>query len=484
MATLPERPDLDWLRRHARDIARGVRGGDASVLETVGLDGPDPAFRLADAQRWVARSHGFASWPRLRSHVRAIADRTWTPTPHTADEPPEHAFVRAACETWTGTPPDLAAAEAIRAGHPDIGHDPAVAAITGDVATVRDHLTTHEADAACGPFGWPMLMYLAYSRWPTDESAAAAVVAALLDAGADPDGGRHVVGHATPFTVLTGLFGGGENDESPHPHLEVLAPMLLRAGAEPTDAQVLYNRMFGDDDGHLRLLLPFGLGTGDGGPWRRRLPDLIPAPDVILRQQLAWAVVHGQRDRVALLADHGVDVISPLPDGPGPLRVRGTPIAVAAQGGHADLVDLLRERGAEEPALDDVQALTAAILSGDTDAVDASDPAVRERARRRHPGLAAWAATRGVPAVSAAIAAGVDIDGLGRGDAPIDQPWQTALHTAVERDDVELIRWLIEHGADTTIRDARFDATPGDWADHLDHPRSREALRGSGGAGT
>lgn len=31
--------------------------------------------------------------------------------------------------------------------------------------------------------------------------------------------------------------------------------MLLSRGADPNDAQTLYNRMFGRDDGHLRILL-------------------------------------------------------------------------------------------------------------------------------------------------------------------------------------------------------------------------------------
>ncbi|MFT4218593.1 MAG: hypothetical protein QM619_15600 [Micropruina sp.] len=42
-------------------------------------------------------------------------------------------------------------------------------------------------------------------------------------------------------------------------------------GADPNDAQTLYNRMFHRDDRHLRILLARGLGHGDGGVWQRRL---------------------------------------------------------------------------------------------------------------------------------------------------------------------------------------------------------------------
>ena len=58
-----------------------------------------------------------------------------------------------------------------------------------------------------------------------------------------------------------------------------------------------------------------------------------------------------------------------------------------------------------------------------------------------------------------------------------NQPWQTALHTAIECDDIELVAWLLEHGADTTVRDARFGATPLAWAGHLGRPRCADMLR-------
>ncbi|MFM7320342.1 MAG: GNAT family N-acetyltransferase, partial [Armatimonadota bacterium] len=43
----------------------------------------------------------------------------------------------------------------------------------------------------------------------------------------------------------------------------------------------------------------------------------------------------------------------------------------------------------------------------------------------------------------------------------------TPLHRAVEDDDLDRVRFLVEHGADTHQRDARFSATPLGWARHL-----------------
>ena len=65
---------------------------------------------------------------------------------------------------------------------------------------------------------------------------------------------------------------------------------------------------------------------------------------------------------------------------------------------------------------------------------------------------------------------------MGRHDLPVDQPWETALHVAAGDDDAELVRTLLELGADPTIRDSRFDATAGDWARHFHHAAAAALL--------
>jgi hypothetical protein len=65
------------------------------------------------------------------------------------------------------------------------------------------------------------------------------------------------------------------------------------------------------------------------------------------------------------------------------------------------------------------------------------------------------------------VASGWDVNALARSDVPVEQPWETALHTAVERDDPELVRRLLALGADPQRHDRRFDATPAEWAAHL-----------------
>lgn len=219
--------------------------------------------------------------------------------------------------------------------------------------------------------------------------------------------------------------------------------------------------MFKPDNDFLDLLFEFGLGQGDGGPWRRALPDLLPSPQQLLRNLLEWAVVHDQRERVALLASRGVDVAGALDGG-------STPIALAQRNGHRDMVVVLRELGATPASLDPVDAFIGAALSGDSAAVRTTPDDVVAAARARRPALIVWAAAQErIKAVELVAAAGFDVNALGRSDIPIEQPWQTALHTAVERGNAGLARRLLALGADRDIRDTRFAGTPLDWAEHF-----------------
>ncbi|GGV43080.1 hypothetical protein GCM10010293_49480 [Streptomyces griseoflavus] len=52
----------------------------------------------------------------------------------------------------------------------------------------------------------------------------------LLECGADPNSGYLWEGLTSPFTALTGAFGGGERDEPAHPQALELARLLLRSG--------------------------------------------------------------------------------------------------------------------------------------------------------------------------------------------------------------------------------------------------------------
>jgi ankyrin repeat protein len=131
MPTLPERPSLEWLKKTAKQKLAALRAAD-------------PEAKLADAQRLLAREHGFASWRALKAHVEA---------------PPSEEAVAAFLRM---------------VGDGEIGKVGAALAIApGLVHAVGPH-----------PYwgGRPQALHVAV------ETKQADMIALLLDAGADPNG--------------------------------------------------------------------------------------------------------------------------------------------------------------------------------------------------------------------------------------------------------------------------------------------------------
>jgi len=456
-----------------------VRSGAAEALAEVAERHPGgrpdgtavTSFTLSAAQLVVARRYGFPSWARLRRYVEVLQRYTRFPA-RMADEPagPADDFLRLACLRYEDDQPERwAQAHQILAEHPEITQASIyVAAAAADVPRITAFLAADPGAAGRpgGPFGWEPLCYLAYARHDPQIELDAVLGAAqlLLKAGADPNAGYLWHGLPTPFTVLTGVFGEGELGpvrQPRHPHALPLARLLLEAGADPNDGQALYNRMFEPGIDHLELLLEFGLGTGDGGPWKVRMGDALDTPEQMVRGDLRWAITHGMADRVRLLVAHGVDIVSPFGDGI-------TPAERAATTGHPDLVRYLVALGATEPDLRPGQKFAAAALVADHAAIAelrAAHPGVAEAAGRRRPSLIVWAAAQGQPgSVELLAGLGFDVNAMGRSDAPASDPWQTALHVAAMEGNLGLAQSLLSLGADPDIRDQRFDSTPLGWA--------------------
>ncbi|GAA2985708.1 ankyrin repeat domain-containing protein [Streptosporangium longisporum] len=332
-------------------------------------------------------------------------------------------------------------------------------AATGSAAALAETLAANPgaARAQGGPFGWEPLLYLAYARLGTPgEYVEAARL--LLRHGADPDAGYLWDGLTSPFTALTGVFGGGEGGQPPHPQGPALARLLLQAGADPNDAQTLYDLglggSFSDDTSHLKLLLEFGLGRGEGGPWHARLGPTLSSPRQLLRDELATAALRGGPRRARLLLAHGAEV-----DGLGGHPAYGgrTPYELALLNGHTEVAEILAAAGASA-VLDETEAFAAACMRADADAVAAFGPRAPARAIARFPELVNNAAERRRPAAVRLLAGlGFDVNHLRR---------STPLHTAAWNDDVETARTLVELGADPEIRDTEHGSTPLEWAEH------------------
>ena len=69
--SLPDRPNLDHLKKQAKDRLRA-------------LQATSPDAQLADAQHALARDYGFASWPKLKAHVEALEQSAPAPPPPAA----------------------------------------------------------------------------------------------------------------------------------------------------------------------------------------------------------------------------------------------------------------------------------------------------------------------------------------------------------------------------------------------------------------
>lgn len=67
---LPERSDLDQLKRQAKELLLGFAAGESSAVAEVLQyypGAPLDTFALHEAQLVLARAYGFDSWPKTQS---------------------------------------------------------------------------------------------------------------------------------------------------------------------------------------------------------------------------------------------------------------------------------------------------------------------------------------------------------------------------------------------------------------------------------
>ena len=73
MSELPGRPNIDQLRRQARELLRAAADGQPAALARIRAI--SERVSLSAAQLAVAREYGFASWPALHAEVeRRLAE--------------------------------------------------------------------------------------------------------------------------------------------------------------------------------------------------------------------------------------------------------------------------------------------------------------------------------------------------------------------------------------------------------------------------
>lgn len=264
MKPLPSNPNLEQLKRQAKDLLSDVHNGapDALSRVTATLGQADAAeLRLHDAQFCIAREYGFASWAALKDFVEMARARRADPAKLAAD------FARLAysggiADGMDQPQPEKAARFVLLLK--DRGPlDPWIACAAGEVAVVEDALRIDPAWHAVpgGPLNLPPLVAATQSsliRLPDHRRGILDTVALLLSAGADPNqsvGSRWppasvAAPSSHPLSALYGAAGANHDVE--------MTRMLLDAGADPNDGESLYHSLESGNADIVQLLLDAG----------------------------------------------------------------------------------------------------------------------------------------------------------------------------------------------------------------------------------
>ncbi|MEQ4206340.1 ankyrin repeat domain-containing protein [Actinopolymorpha sp. B9G3] len=397
LRTLPPRPDLRRLRDEAK---KRRRDGEFA--------------QLAEAQLAVAREHGFASWPRLKTYVETRA----------LDLDQRAAMlVRSACSS------DIRTARTLLDADPELArHDLAAACVTGEVDEVRRRLDRDPGAASrrTAPSDWPPLTYACFSRFLRTDSRQAdhdrearivAVARLLLDAGADPDAG-YTDDHGHLQVPLYAAAGIANNAE--------LTAMLLDAGADPDENggnEAVYHAAEFTDITCARLLLDAG-----------------PDPEKV-SYCLGRALDFDNLAMVELFLTHGAD----------PNHQSGAHLRKALRNGRMDQVDLLLAHGADESLASDDDRAVAALLSG------AKSP---EAGVQPHPDVLRNAAqANNVSLLRHLLAAGAHVDAAPDGV-------MTALQRAAWCGQADAVELLLAAGADPAAVDSTYHSNSVQMACH------------------
>jgi ankyrin repeat protein len=420
--------NLEQLRKQAKELVRAVRDGDPAARARLG----DLPVRLASAQLVIARENGQPSWSALV---------------HTA-EATVASFVAAA------TSGRRERADRLLAARPEIASDPWARLVLG-------RGFDGDASRAGGPLGWVPLLYAAHSCY-----APADVLRALLADGADPN-----ATFANEFGEMSALYGAAGVVADP-----TMTGLLLEAGADPNDGESVYHAAEADDPACLRLLLEFGarpagtnaLGSAIDGD-RLEHVRLLLEGGADPNEGRGAPVVHAVRrgcgpEMVRLLAAFGADLDRTGGEWSTPRRQFRTAYQNAVLRGRDDVAAVLAELGASTDVADDDRRL-AALCRGDKGVGRLGPHALETPDAQEVLVLAAL----GGRLETIVDAVGPDFRGHCGGG-----PAGNLLHHAAWVGAPEVVRRLLERGADPVARSgAEFDAPVawaalGSWAHRLD----------------
>jgi len=488
MNPLPDRLNLDHLRKQAKQLIRLYRSRDAAAMArfrgalpaAAGIDDDELLsleLRLHDAQSCIAREHGFASWPDLKRYVevqavaqraRAVRVRHWLQLIYRGDV------------SGTSSRINLRVSLRILAEDPGLlAGDPYLACAIGEEKALR---RTTQADPSWvnrpgGPLQMPPLFAVAHSGLLQVEEFRACLhdsARLLIAAGADVN--QRIYSRWPPASLenpdmrypLSTLYGAaGAN------HDLMLTRLLLDAGADPNDGESLYHSL--ENTACTRLLLEHGARIAESNAMYRAI-DLEddtalklllahggdpnePARNAPLTEwgsPLGWAIYRRRPLHAKALLDAGADPSRATREGISPYRL-------ALQFGLTEAAALLKTH-TDAPEISDDERFVAACARGD----EAGARAIAAH-RPDLPVALSAAQLRLLPDMAAAGANDVVklMVRLGWPIAVRGGDWDaSALNLAVFRGDAGLTRLLLEHGAKWTEQHGHGDNACGtlSWA--------------------
>jgi len=445
--------NLEQQRKRAKDLRRAHRDGSVEAAVRIARHLPRArnqspeqvlasGFALSEAQFVIAREAGFASWPRMKSHVEQAT--------RAADA--SESIIEAALAGNDD------AVRAVLSHHPDAARGSIhVAAVLADAEALID-ADASIVDRRGGKRQWTPLLYLCSSRYRrTDPAAAEArirIARRLLELGADVNAKGEEVGFVSWNVTLFEQEEWLPVDASAvHAANAEVVSLLLKAGAdlEKTGAAVS-QAVRGGNTEVLKVLLaalPESLLWQVG--WAAKAAVLLNRPDMarMLAAHNAPRLLE-QALLDAIRLERGADMIEALigidAGDPSTRSVLQNAYRAARRFGHRAAIEILHRRGLDDAILTDVDRVIAAGIENDAGAVGHVKAAFRDDDHR----MLAWAIRTGRhQAIPLLLEAGLNPD------TP-DKDGEKPVHLAVRAQSLETVDLLLRAGA--PVDALNFDA--------------------------